>query len=343
MGYSKRPPFVRGSIIAPEMSMVKKGRSVGHPPATRREMPSLANRIFRGPNAIRAGWRCLIFLSIVTALILATSGIVRLLRHEHASASAPILTPMAAFVWDGPVLFYMVLAALIMARIERRRFSQYGLTLRSAFGRDFWIGTAIGFATVSTILAGISAFHGFRLTGLAIHGSAIATSLAAWGAAFALGGLTEEFAFRGYLQYTLTTAMGFWPAALVLSALFALSHAGNPGESKAGLLMIVAFGLLLCLFLRRTGNLWLAIGFHSGYDWTTTFFYGVSDSGYVPYHNLLNSHFGGPNWLTGGTAGPEASVFAPIVLAIVAIVFSRVYTENRYCIEPQSSKDEGGS
>ncbi len=66
----------------------------------------------------------------------------------------------------------------------------------SSFGLDFWIGAGIGFATISATLAGIFAFHGFRLTGLAIHGSTIATSLAAWGATFLLVGLAEEFAFR---------------------------------------------------------------------------------------------------------------------------------------------------
>lgn len=279
----ERHPFTRWQTRklfelepASMLSYREDALSLKRPAEMRPETASLANRIFRGPNGIRAGWRALIFLSIVVALMLATSEIVRLFRHGHASASASILTPMAVFLFDGPVLFDIVLAALIMARIERRKFSQYGLTLHSAFGRDFWIGTAIVFATVSAILAGIFAFHGFRLTGFTIHGSTIATAVAAWGAAFALVGLTEEFAFRGYLQYTLTTGMGFWPAALVLSALFALSHAGNHGESKPGLLMIVAFGLLHCLFLRRTGNLWLTIGFHSGYDWTTTFFYGVS-------------------------------------------------------------------
>src|ERR1019366_3661321 len=61
-----------------------------------------------------------------------------------------------------------------------------------------------------------------------------------------------------------------------------------------------------------------------------TFFYGVPDSGIPPYHNLFGSIFNGPNWLTGGSVGPEASVFTPIVLGIVAILFTRVYRENRY-------------
>jgi uncharacterized protein len=168
------------------------------------------------------------------------------------------------------------------------------------------------------------------VTGLAIHGSTIVTSVAAWSVTFAIVGLAEEFSFRGYLQYTLTSGMGFWPSAIMLSALFGLAHATNPGETKFGLFSVVLFGLLFCLFLRRTGNLWWAVGFHAGWDWGQTFFYGVPDSGLSPYHNLFNSTFNGSAWLTGGSVGPEASVFTPIVLAIVAVLFAREYRENHY-------------
>jgi len=48
------------------------------------------------------------------------------------------------------------------------------------------------------------------------------------------------------------------------------------------------------------------------------------------YHNPFNSEFSGARWLTGGTVGPEASIFTPIVLALVAVLFSRLYRENRY-------------
>ena len=124
--------------------------------------------------------------------------------------------------------------------------------------------------------------------------------------------------------------MGFWPSAILLSALFGFAHASDPGESKTGLLSVFLFGLLFCIFLRRTGNLWWAVGFHAGWDWGQTFFYGVPDSGLVPTDNLFNSTLSGPNWLTGGSVGPEASVFAPIALLIVAIWFMGRYRENRY-------------
>lgn len=240
------------------------------------------------------------------------------------------LTPFGLSLSEGLILFFTAMPALIMARVERRSFGQYGLPARSAFHSNFWIGAVVGFVAISTCLLAIFALHGCHLTGMGIHGATIISATAAWGMAFVIVGLAEEFAFRGYLQYTLTTGTGFWPSAILLSLVFGMAHGKNPGETKFGLLSVVIFGLLFCLFLRRTGNLWWAVGFHAGWDWGQTFFYGVPDSGILPYHNLLNCSFSGPAWLTGGSVGPEASVFTPIVLAVVAVLFVRVYRENRY-------------
>ena len=179
-------------------------------------------------------------------------------------------------------------------------------------------------------LLAIFALHGFHLTGMGIHGTTILWATAEWVATFVIVGLSEEFSFRGYLQYTLTMGIGFWPAAILMSLIFGLVHMRNPGETKVGVLSVVVFGLLFCLFLRRTGDLWLPVGFHAGWDWGQTFFYGVPDSGLLPYHNLLNCSFSGPAWLTGGSVGPEASVFTPIVLGVVAVLFACAYRQNRY-------------
>jgi membrane protease YdiL (CAAX protease family) len=297
--------------------------------------PPPPTTIFRGPNGIRAGWRALIFLGITVGLVAAINFVAFLVLHfvfhrPPHFAVASSLSPLATVLSDGVLFVFTALAALIMARIEHRTWGDYGLPLHFAFRNHFWIGTLSGFLAISASLFAIFALHGFHLAGLAIHGKTILTATAAWTGAFILVGLGEEFAFRGYLQYTLTTGMGYWPAAILLSALFGLAHAGNPGESKVGLLSVVCFALLFCFILRRTGNLWWVVGFHAGWDWGQTFFYGVSDSGLPPYHNLLNSAFSGPAWLTGGSVGPEASVFTPIVLLIVGILVSGVYRQNRY-------------
>lgn len=292
--------------------------------------PPAPHNVFRGPNGIRAGWRVLIFAAIMGAFAFLLGFAVRLLGIGQLQAGVSTITPLGLSILEGTILLFTVVPALIMAVIEHRKFGDYGLPARFAFRKDFWIGSLIGFLAISTALIAIFALHGFRLAGLAIHGNTIIVAIASWSAAFVVVGLAEEFAFRGYLQFTLTTGMGFWPSAILLSLLFGLAHAGNPGESKFGLLSVVCFGLLFCLFLRRTGNLWWAVGFHAGWDWGQTFFYGVSDSGLPAYQNLFNSSFSGPRWLTGGSVGPEASIFTPLTLLLVAILFSRFYRENRY-------------
>jgi len=290
----------------------------------------LIKTIFFGPNGIRAGWRFVIFFAILQLLTIAVGMGLRLLHVPPSALHPATLTPSRVIAFDGSTLLLAVIATWIMAKIERRKLGDYGLPWKSGITKDSLTGALWGFLGISGTLLSIFALHGFHITGLAIHGSTIVASIAGWSLAFLLVGLSEEFNFRGYAQFTLTTGMGFWPTALLLSASFAAVHLDNPGETKFGLLSVVVFGLLFCLFLRRTGNLWWAVGFHAGWDWGQTFFYGVHDSGLAPYHNLLNSEFFGPTWLTGGTVGPESSIFCPIALGIVALLFSLRYREARY-------------
>jgi uncharacterized protein len=289
---------------------------------------STTKRIFIGPNGLRAGWRLLIFMLMVVAL----SAVARMIvaKFFHLDLNPATMTPALIIVPDVLFCVLMTVAAWVMSKIEGRRPGEYGLPLRRAFRKELWLGAFMGLlATSGTILA-ILVLGGAKITGPTIRGATILTSAAGWGLAFLLSALAEEFLFRGYAQFTLTTGMGFWPSALLLSALFGLAHATNAGETILGDLSVVGFGLLLCLFLRRTGNLWCAVGFHLGYDWGQTYLYGVTNSGLLPSQSLLTASFSGPRWLTGGPVGPEASIFCPILLVIVAIVFSLKYREVRY-------------
>lgn len=293
-------------------------------------VPLPRRTIFRGSNGIRPGWRILIFFAISAALMFVYFSAIHFFTGRTPQPALSQITPSGLSLLAGLNFLFAVIPTLIMARIEGRRVGQYGLPARTAFGASFWIGTVVGFAAISVCLLVIFALHGFRLTGMGIHGTTILWATVEWIATFVIVGLSEEFGFRGYLQYTLTMGIGFWPAAILMSLIFGLFHISNPGETKVGVLSVVIFGMLFCLFLRRTGDLWLPIGFHAGWDWGQTFFYGVPDSGLLPYHNLLTCRFSGPAWLTGGSVGPEASVFTPIVLGVVAILFARVFRENCY-------------
>jgi CAAX protease family protein len=66
------------------------------------------------------------------------------------------------------------------------------------------------------------------------------------------------------------------------------------------------------------------------FDWGETFLYSVPNSGTVEAGHLLNSSFQGPRWLTGGTVGPEGSVFVFVLIAILWIAFDRMYRDVKY-------------
>jgi membrane protease YdiL (CAAX protease family) len=177
----------------------------------------------------------------------------------------------------------------------------------------------LGLVEVSALLGLIAAFHGYSFGALAVHGAALARWCFIWAVLFVFVGLFEEFMFRGYTQFTLSDGVGFWPAAILLSVGFGAVHLGNPGEGWVGAASVVMIGLVFAFALRRTGNLWLVVGWHASFDFGETFLFSVPNSGIVFDGHLSNATLHGAKWLTGGTVGPEGSVFSFLTMAIAAV------------------------
>ena len=98
------------------------------------------------------------------------------------------ITPLLMAGSEALTFLFLGIAALAMGKIEHRKFGEYGLPLRLALRKDFWVGSLIGFSAISGTLLTIFLLHGFRITGLALHGTAILYSLFGWGIAFLLAG-----------------------------------------------------------------------------------------------------------------------------------------------------------
>lgn len=289
------------------------------PDFTAATQPSYARTLLLGPEGLRPGWGLTFYL--LAFLIL---------RWTTGRAAAVLIPPTLNDLWDNLIdessaFAATVIPALILARIEKRPWKSYGLPLKQALGKHFWIGALWGFLGVTILLAALHGLHAFDFGHLVLHGVRIAKFAAYWAAMFLAVALAEEFLFRGYTQFTLTRGITFWPAAATLSLAFGGIHALNPGETLPGVLGAALIALFFCLTLRRTGTLWFAVGFHASWDWAQTFFYSVPDSGMTAPGHLLSSTFHGPSYLTGGTVGPEASLLCPIVIALLAITFSKIY------------------
>ena len=166
---------------------------------------------------------------------------------------------------------------------------------------------------------------GFTISGTALEGTGMLANGLWFGFGFLLVGFFEEFAFRGFLQATLQRSLGRWPAAILLSAGFGAIHLPNLGGAWVGALVAMAFGLLGVFSLQRTGSLWFIIGAHAALDWSLAFFYSVPIAGFPAQGHLVVVTLSGPDWLTGGHAGPVGSLLAFAVFALAGILIQVCY------------------
>jgi uncharacterized protein len=285
--------------------------------------------VFLGPNGVRAGWRLLIFFALVLPLLFLAQSVAKQFPVLKAAVknnlSGGASVPLGDMVLQGSGLLAILVSAWLMSKIERRPFEDYGLPVSGLFGKLFWQGGLWGLATEALTIAFISVFHRFSPGTLALSAAGIAKYAALWAIAFVLVGLQEEFFYRGYLLFTLSSGIRFWPAAILTSLVFGAVHLSNPGENWVGGLGIVIWAVVMCFTVRRTGSLWFAVGFHAADDFAETFLFSVNNSGNAAQGQLLHSTMHGPAWLTGGAVGPEGSVFSYLSIALFAIVFHALY------------------
>ena len=273
------------------------------------------NWIFTGAGGIRPGWGVALFVLLLAGCQLL------LPRLFPALFEIPKhITPMAALPREGVLLLIILGSTFVMARIEHRGFFSYGFSgpRRISYAVQ---GFTWGLILLAVLVGALKAGGFLVFDGWALRGNAALAYALAWLVVFSLVAVAEEALYRGYLQYTLARGIGFWPAALLISATFGLVHLRNSGELALGISVVALGGMVFALALRMTGSLWWGIGFHTAWDWAQAFLFGTPVSGYVVEGRLMTSHpMGDAHW-SGGTAGPEASLLiAPVLLLGLGVI-----------------------
>lgn len=276
--------------------------------------------IFFGRDGLRAGWSILLYVASLAGLLFLVRFEVHWFAvHLHQKSAGPMgAHPTIAIVGEASLLLMVVLATALMAWLERRRVAFYGL-LGVDRVRQFLIGAASGFIFLSLLVGILLATHHLSLDRPPTAAGRALGYAAAWGLCFFLVGMTEELMLRGYLLFTLARGIRFWPAAILLAALFGMLHKGNPGESPFGLVAAALIALVFSLSLWRLGHLWWAIGFHMTWDWGESYFYGTADSGMVSAGRLMHAKPLGNLLVSGGATGPEGSAWVVLVVVLAAV------------------------
>ncbi len=288
--------------------------------------------VFKGPNGLRAGWRAAGFFVLSLALVLGIQTyvawpIATRLHLSHTTINAP-----EQLESEFGILLAVMLATALCAWAEGRRVDEYGLPRNAAFGAKFWEGVAVGVVAAGAVAAGMYALGGFVIAGFGLQGAQWIVQPLLWAASAVLIGIAEEYWLRGYFLQSLARGIGFWPAAVVSTLLFGALHLFKNGENAVDIFNIMALGLFLCLTLQRTGNLWLAVGFHAAFDFMQFFAIGTQNGGASPVGTLFRATFPGPAWVNGGMLGTEASYFMfPVIAALYAYVLLR-YPKSRLAL-----------
>ena len=280
------------------------------------------NLISANHQQMAVGLRLAIYLFPVLFLYFALSFVLGAFFNFPENSTA-----FAVFIFVQELLLFLIvfLPACMMARLEKRPVGDYGLPLGSFVGKRFCQGCGIGLAEITILIGCVAAFGGYSPGSLHLQGAAVFAWAVYWVFFFLLVGFFEEFAFRGYLQFTLADGVGFWPAAFILSIGFGALHLLNKNEGWVGAAGVATIGLIFALALKRTGNLWLVVGWHAAFDFGETFLFSVPDSGTVFEGHLTNASLHGPVWLTGGAVGPEGSVFSFLTMAAAALFIHKAF------------------
>ncbi len=265
-------------------------------------------------GSLRNGWWILTFL----VLFLASQPVYKVLSKamQQQGLDGPWLGPLPVAV--------LMLVTYACLRLRRQPLAAVGLRLDLAWARELLYGAALGVALILLVTSLIVATGGVRFS-LEPARSLDALAMGAW--VFAWVVLLEELLFRGFVFQRLVDGIGPWPALVTMALLFALVHWGNPGMQGATVVWATidtALGaILLGLAYLRTRQLALPIGIHFGWNWAQGALLGFDVSGVDQAGWLLPEMLGKPQWLTGGTFGPEASIFAVLVDAAAALLMWR--------------------
>lgn len=128
---------------------------------------------------------------------------------------------------------------------------------------------------------------------------------------------TEELLTRGWLFPVVSKNTRIWIGTAVSSLLFAILHLQNPSVNWISLLNIALFGLLACLYVLKTDNIWGISAIHAAWNCFQGSFFGLSVSGLSTAYAPMRFENGDvPDFMSGGGFGPEGSLFSYLVMGV---------------------------
>lgn len=211
----------------------------------------------------------------------------------------------------------LAIGATVAVAIARKFFDRKSMvSMGLHFDRWAALDVVAGIANSALVMAGtygLMVATGFiEFNGFTWWQTADASATIAWVVAGVIFQLTivswwEELVFRGYLLQNLVDGTSMRWAIVISSVLFGFGHAFNPGATLLSSVLIVIITPQLIYAYVKTGQLWLPMGLHLGWNFFQASIFGFAASGQSS-PSLISQSPVGPEWLSGGAFGAEGSI-----------------------------------
>ncbi len=207
--------------------------------------------------------------------------------------------------------------ALGMHIFERASLAQIGLGWNRSSVRNLLLGLAGGSGAACVVLVGpiVVGLAEFQATP---NAEPHWRTLLFVSVVLLFGAVGEEMLFRGYGFQVLIGFLGPFATILPVGVLFGLAHASNLGITPLALVNTTIWGVLLGYAFVRSGDLWLPIGLHLGWNWALPLF-GVNLSGFTMEVTGYALRWKLGPLYSGGAYGPEGGILTSVVTVFLLV------------------------
>ena len=196
---------------------------------------------------------------------------------------------------------------------EKRKVTELNLR-KSATGMG--IGFGIGLLLITLYVGIISLFGYYDI--ISVDFNLQNLSLVLCSTFFVAVG--EEVIFRGVIFRMLDERFGLWIALLISSLLFGFGHIfGSNATILSSIFITIEAGVLLGVAYKYFNSLWMPIGIHWSWNFACGNIFGMPVSGTEEWYSVISSEVSGPDIISGGSYGPEASIILAVLGLSIAI------------------------
>jgi membrane protease YdiL (CAAX protease family) len=289
-----------------------------------------------GERRLRSGWRLLI-QTILLLLLALCAGTAILLPYTFLAGRD--ISGLSFILLNEAIKLIAITPSIVLARrfLDKRSFASLGLKIDLRAGFDLLAGLLVSFLMMGAIFLTFRSLGWLRFQGFAWQAQSLAPVIGQsllMLLIFTSTGWNEELLSRGYHLQTFASGTSTAWGVVFSSIIFGVMHLTNPGASWIAGLGIFFSGLFLAIGYLLTGQLWISIGLHIGWNFFEGTVFGFTVSG-IDFYRITNITVHGPQAWTGGAFGPESGlIILPAIVLGSLLVFSYSKLRSRFLCKP---------